>query len=364
VRRRDTILGALALVAILGAPPLACVDLFHSTTFETACDVDAAACATSPAPPDGGPTDFCLWDTTTARSNALRACAWLGACAGPVGDNALGPCFVRAMLAYNCAVNPNRNLIPGSAAHEVWDRLWQAKSCNEVRGAIFPPNVVPVCGGSATPYATCFPDSGILLSCDGDDSGTTLGVENCAALGQTCATSGDVAACAGSSATCADAGTSCSGTQLMDCDPDAGSFDLGIDCASVGAAACVPGAPAACQAAGNAKCDRSSEVTCSGNVAMGCPSGSPEQVDCNALLPGTGLGNGLCDSSSGGRPWDVSRACTLGACKLGDSCEKAKTISSCARGVVVSIDCTTIGLSGCTTVQLPGDPATYAACVP
>jgi hypothetical protein len=36
---------------------------------------------------------------------------------------------------------------------------------------------------------------------------------------------------------------------------------------------------------------------------------------------------------------------------------------SCARGVELSFNCTA-GFAGCTTVQLPGDPAPHAACVP
>jgi hypothetical protein len=364
MRRRSNLLRPLALAAILAVPPLACVDLFHSTSFETACDVDAAACATPPALPDGGPTDFCQWDTATAQSNSLRACGWLGACAGPIGDNALGPCFVRAMLAYDCAVNPNRALVPGTAAHDFWNRLWQATSCSDVTRASFPPKVAPACGASPAPFESCFLDSGTILSCSGDDSGTTLGFEDCTALGQTCATTGALAVCAGSPAACAGAGTSCSGTQLHDCDPDAGQFDLGVDCASVGAGKCVPGSPSACQAASDAGCTSTTDVVCNDDdTASGCPSGAREQIDCRALL----LGKGSCDSTAAGRPWDVSRACTSGLpCTGQDSCGVAASfsINSCARGVAVSVSCTAIGLSGCKTVQLPNDPTVHAVCVP
>ncbi|MGO8994852.1 MAG: hypothetical protein ACLQVI_16175 [Polyangiaceae bacterium] len=362
---------ALALAASLAAAPVACVDLFHSTNFETACDVDAAACAPgdgSSSAADAGPlpfpANFCAWDPTTARANALHACAWLGACAGPVGDNAFGPCFVQAMLAYDCAANPNRQLRPGPA-HDLWDHLRLATSCADVLAALLPSSSkVPACGASPSPFEACYTNA--LLSCGGEDSGPpiTEGFASCGALGQICASSGAVAACAGSSSACTgntaeDAG--CAGTQLHDCDPDASPFDQGVDCASFGAGQCVSGSPAACLAESDASCTPTSAITCnSTDVVSGCPSGFTEQVDCRALL-----GMGGCNSAGAGRPWDVSRACTFGT-GCSDSCTESaggasSLLNGCVRGAFVSVDCAAVGFSTCAILQ--DDPAHHAVCV-
>ena len=133
-----------------------------------------AACATVARGLGAGrpfPADFCAWSTETARTNASRACAWLGACAGPVGDNAFGPCVVRALLAYDCAANPDRRLRPGPA-HDLWDHLWRASSCADVLGALFPPRTIVSCAASSSTYAACAGET-TLVSCNVDDAGST-----------------------------------------------------------------------------------------------------------------------------------------------------------------------------------------------
>jgi hypothetical protein len=349
---------AAALASTSGAALVACIDLFHSTDFATACDVDAAACvnanAASLAP---FPADFCAWSTDVARANASHACAWLGACASPIGDDAFGDCVVRARLAYDCAANPNRRLRAG-AAHDVWDHLWRASSCADVLGALFPPRTVASCAASSSAYAACAGET-TLVSCAVDDAGSTItaGVESCAARAQTCVVANGGAVCAGSPSPCAvEAGTSCTtSTQLQDCETgDAGAIDLGVDCTSVGAGACVAGAPAACAATGDAGCAPSTTVTCDSNgVATACPSGVVEAVDCRALL-----GAASCDPTGEGRAWDVARACTAGTC-ASDSCQ-GTMLASCGRGVTFRIDCATVGLGACRLGALSG----RAACAP
>src|SRR5579862_5540965 len=75
---------------------LACSDLFHSTTdLLTACQLDAqtpgcSAETGADANPEAntGVTDFCASFTPAeARLHAQNACAWLGACETPMGDN-------------------------------------------------------------------------------------------------------------------------------------------------------------------------------------------------------------------------------------------------------------------------------------
>ena len=65
---------------------------------------------------------------------ALRACSWLGACEGPIGTNAFGPCYFRALMAYDCAANPNHR--SRNKAHALWDCLQRVETCGEVDACI------------------------------------------------------------------------------------------------------------------------------------------------------------------------------------------------------------------------------------
>ena len=366
------LLGSLCVAAAL----FACGDLFHSTNFESVCDLDATACANAAdgaaleaaaddAAPDAGtpfPANFCLWDDTTARANAAAACAWLGACSGPLGSNAFGTCFVDAMLAYDCAANPNRQVI--GSVHTFWDQLWRAKSCADVAAAVEPSLPGDTCGASSYAYVACEVGGNVAtrLACAvSDDGGADQGRENCAARGQTCTAIGTNAVCTGSLGACGTAGgTFCSGTELHDCQGD-GGIDLGVDCANFGAGTCSSGGAGsggACAAVGDAGCAPTSTVSCVGGLASGCPSGVLEQVDCGRLLA-TG---GSCNATADGRPWDVARACSVGPCGA-DSCA-GTVVQSCARGAAVQVDCAPIGLGPCSLVHISGDPIPHAACSP
>jgi len=132
---RTPVLILLAVAsATSGAALVACVDLFHSTSdVLTACQRDAQAPGcTLEAGVDAG-TDFCAWSDEVARQNAAHACAWLGACESPLGRNAFGSCMFEALLAYDCAANPDHRA--KGKAHALWDRLWQANSCEAVNAA-------------------------------------------------------------------------------------------------------------------------------------------------------------------------------------------------------------------------------------
>src|ERR1700760_2638033 len=108
--RRGVFGVALGLFACgAGAGLVACLDLFHSThDIETACEIDAArpGCPRPRAVVDAG-TDFCAWTREEADTNARSACSWLGACETPLGNNAFGPCYFRALMAFDCEANPN-----------------------------------------------------------------------------------------------------------------------------------------------------------------------------------------------------------------------------------------------------------------
>jgi hypothetical protein len=120
-----------------------------------------------------------------------------------------------------------------------------------------------------------------------------------------------------------------------------------VDCTSFGAGSCST-TYGACNAIGAGTCDAGPAITCNGSVATGCPSGVPETVDCNALTGGN-AGLGLaCDPNASGRGWDVSRACSNGACGLPvDACSSG-VLTSCVRGATVSVDCRAVGLGDCT----------------
>ena len=369
--------GVLCAALALGPLLAACVDLFHDTSFASACDVNAAVChATDANVPgeaassaDGGPdgaTNFCQWDGAMAAANAAHACVWLGACEGALADDAFGACMVRARLAYDCAANPNRQVI--GAAHAYWDCLWQAQSCGEVANCVEPYGTHETCAEAGTDYVACDPLTGTLLACAaGLATGTPPeGLESCAALGQTCSTVG-AAACSGSTAACTSGneGTSCADTTaLHDCDPDGGPLDYGLDCANFGAGACVSGAFSACLAVNGStspSCAQTSQVTCDdGGYAVGCPSRVTEQLDCNAVLGLTGNPS-ACNPDAPGRAWDVSRACSLGDCLQADTCNGG-VITSCARGATFTVDCRAQGFTSCSLALYADDPAEHAQC--
>ena len=186
------------------------------------------------------------------------------------------------------------------------------------------------------------------------------------------------AACAGSSLDVRgrDGGASCTtSTQLEDCETgDAGAIDRGIDCTSVGAGACVTGAPAACAATGDAGCVPTTTVTCDRNgVATGCPSGVVEAVDCNALL-GSATGCDPAARTAGGPSWGTSPAAVHGVRSRTPASERLVrqgnppcVASDCDRRRHFREDCSALGFptirvraqAACRT-----DPMPHASVVP
>jgi hypothetical protein len=351
--------------ALSGGTLVACFDLFHSTAgVLTACQLDAQACAEASAT-DAGPTDFCAWSYEVARQNATHACAWLGACESPLGDNAFGACMFQALLAYDCEANPNHPV--RGAEHAAWDCLWQVKSCNEVDTCVFPGGV-PTCG-SPGDYTSCGnvggqPANGdVRVECV--DGGQAHG-ESCLLEGQTCAASGTVGVCAGSMA--GDAGLACStlecdGTRLHWC-TDGG--DVGIDCADNGRGACggfppSPHAWLACVAEGDAGCDAGLSAGCQGGYAFSCPSGVAESIDCLEILQVAGAS---CTPGTLSPPFDWTSPCRVSpAMCTADSCD-AGTLVGCTRGAPFFLDCPSEGLGACRMVATDVGSQPHAACTP
>jgi hypothetical protein len=307
MRRRTavpfSIASAAAVASIaMGATTAACFDLFHSTSdILSACEIDAQS-------PVCGPTDFCSWSPAAARQHAQHACAWLGACETPVGSNALGPCMFQALLAYDCAANPNHRV--RGAAHDLWDCLWRAQSCSDV--------------------AACAP---------------LAGPPTCQDAGCPCQASG------------------CFRTTLRWCD----GGDVGIDCASNGAGHC-NGYPSpnnakwvACEAdSDGGTCTPDPTARCANGRAQSCPSGVVETIDCQELL-GT---SGACVDGPLDPPFDWTSPCAMvpSACTT-DSCANGSAIG-CARGAAFAVDCASENLGACRMVSGDAGAEQHAACTP
>jgi hypothetical protein len=384
--RRDVALALSVTSMGLGAGLVACFDLFHPTDdILTACQLDKTACNEAGAEAGSdAETSFCTWDETAANETAEHACAWLGACEGPFGQNALGPCMFEALLAYDCKANPAHPF--SGERRDRWDCLASATSCVAVDACIFPGSSVN-CSGIGTACGNDGGNENVRVNCP--DGGRGYG-ENCALWGQTCASvAGSAAFCAGNNG---QAGLSCSAADS--CEPKNGRVhscdggDVGIDCATNGAGRCsgFPAADApswvACMPVldAGAACTPSMSVTCQNGVAYSCPAGVAETLDCAALL-GDSLG---CTPGQLHPAWDWTSPCVVSraptdaatdaragatpdagadAAACVESCTSG-TITGCTRGAAYSVACTRVGLGPCQMVTSdPGQPP-HAACTP
>jgi hypothetical protein len=322
----------------------ACVDLFHGTDFETLCERNPAACAGS-ANDAGKPLlDFCAWPSATAREKAVRACAWLGACEGPLGETAFGRCLVRALSAFDCTFNPA--LRPRGDAHTLWSCLAQVESCKDVDACVFtgtPPECAAVQAGSFTACSAT-----ARVECARPDGGRAAGVEPCALEGRTCTKLDDSRAlCTGVGGAACSAGASCAGTSAIDCGPFGGTLvDRGRDCAAVGGGSCVAGGDAgvACTPIPTApSCTGGLDVRCEGTTVTSCVQGKRVSFDCRVL-------GAPCDVTQPIPPTDPALACadrtSPSRCTGPDECVAGK-IESCANGVKVTADCASVGLGPC-----------------
>jgi hypothetical protein len=359
-------LTGLALSA--GGALVACFDLLHSTAdVLTACELDAAYPGCTVA--TKVETDFCAWTPDEARQHALHACTWLGACETPMGNNAFGPCYFRALLAYDCAANPNHR--SRQSAHALWDCLQQVKSCGDVDACIFR-GAAPAACGTQGAYTACQEsnrDVRFLCVDGGTEPYPRSRGENCALWGQTCAPSAGEGVCAGE-ATGESCARECAGKSLHWCvaGADGGpGIDHGIDCASNGAMDCngFPSPDAAqwlaCQAESDAAaCAPDASATCENGRAIMCPSGVLETLDCTALLGSSGA----CSAGGLSPPFDWTSPCSLPASGcVSDSCDGG-TLTSCERGAAFQVDCTGQGLGGCRLLTADPGSAPRAACAP
>lgn len=349
------------------ASAIACVDLFHSTSdVKSLCEMDAS----DPRCLDGGdaaPQDLCAPDAGAAQTRAMKACAMLSACAHPAGHNKTGECMVDAILAYDCAANPNRKPIGKTKAF--WLCMQNAQTCADVVKCVYPQSTVQCGNGGFIGCSQAIdPDSGTRVDPDTRvdcyAAANPAPGENCASHGQTCDSlspdaSNNDARCLGPKGRVCTGTGGCVGTQLSVCD-DAG-FDNGYDCADFGAGSCYTlGASTACKPTGTGTCASTNDVTCTaGNVvAQGCVTGIPETVDCTAIS-----GKGTCvPIDGGGLGTTPASACHLDTGCADDTCDDAGALVACVRGRSVVIDCTKLGLKTCNPINTADSPTPIAAC--
>jgi hypothetical protein len=352
VRRSSLALLAASFAAV--AAPAACVDLFHSTDFAVAladaAPVDAGA--------DAASVDPCAPSAAEALATAERSCALLAACESPMGDNAIGRCLPAAIVAYDCGVSTLRPV--GGEAQAHWSCLAHATSCGDVRACLGEPGP---CTGPP-PFTSC---SGEATRADCEPLGSAPPVERCGASGRVCTKNGGSEAyCTGSDGLGCRGGSRCEGKQLHACgavgaialpDGGKGTLDEGFDCSGYGASECVQNAlGASCKPSRGGACPPTGDVRCEGDVAIGCPSGIEERVECKALT-GSATSERTCSSTTGGRTWDVSRACGIASTEGGAGCARdtcsGEKLAACVRGVTITIDCATLGanLGRCVQVR-------------
>lgn len=365
MRARMLVVGGATLVAT--AASVACVDLFHGTDFVTLCerdpsspscggeggvDAEAPDVATDASKP---PIDFCDWTPSAARARAEHACAWLGACEGPLGENVFGPCMLHALWAYDCDLNPTMR--PNGETRALWACLAEAKSCGDVDACVFADGVTQcnaVPSGSFTACGTAGA-SAVRVECGSPEQGRPIGIDPCALTGRSCERLDDsTGVCTGAKKKTCSLGKSCAGTAAVDCQSLGGGLvDRGVDCAAFGAGTCVEkdGSVACAPQTDAGACARPSvDVTCAndGGAASSCVGGKEIFVDCTKLST-----NVTCDVDTKPVPaYDPIQACAnrdpAGSCAVSaaDSCA-GKILRSCAQGIPFALDCTSVGLGAC-----------------
>jgi hypothetical protein len=359
-------LGAIASWAVVSTMG-ACTDLFHSTNdIRTACAIDASipGCSMDAGAEADGSVDFCAWSSTEAKARATRACAWLGACAGPLGGNAFGACTLQARLAFDCAANPDHPT--RGSVHDRWACLAASSTCEAVRLCVLPESIRCDVPGD---YIECATDGGDRrVECVATDASAR--VEDCSLWGETCVPNGNHAFCgpSGAPVDCSDAGGACyvpPRSSIRWCPADGGQ--IGIDCGGNGAQVCgayyddAGGAWPACvpQADAATACAASRSVRCVNGVAHTCPAGLAESIDCASILDSPDA----CGGTTLSPPFDWTSACAVEATCPADSCD-GSVLTGCARGATFRVDCSDAGLGACSLVATDQDAAMRAACAP
>lgn len=358
---------AWLLAASAGA---GCVDLLHSTDFETLCDhspeaapcrdPDAAWTEGADASAEAAPVEVCSPTHEGAVRDARKACALVGACAGPLGASSMSACLPAALAAFDCVANPALRVRGEARAY--WACVRAAKTCDDVLRCVFPGGVQECTGARGGGYLACGADenASTRVRCEGDAKAPPSAVESCVALGRRCAQASSVAPrCAAASSACSAVG--CAGSAARICAPDG---DRGVDCALYGAGRCVEPqgdtAEPRCAPDDRApECDASAVTPCtSPGVAGACIAGRSAAFDCGAV-------GGRCDPDAGAS--EISSVLPWSRCVFGDApCERERCIGealgACVAGFEIAVSCRAAGLGPCALRTVDGE--TRAACAP
>lgn len=348
---------ALALAALSGGfllAVVACTDIFHDTSFETcrdaSCRSDAADVVTPVTDATTPLVNFCAWDSTEARSRAIRACAWLGACEGPLGESAFGLCVPRAQYAFDCTANPGMR--PRADVEAFWSCLASAQTCGDVDACVFPGGVPDCHAVDAKTVSTCGEgkNGAVRFACTGaSGSARATGVEPCLLSGRTCSPNQLTAACTGRKGFGDCPVSQCEGSSAVVCDlAAAGTVDHGLDCASVGAGRClaIDGGGACAPSDDQPECDDSSDagsVCGDSGVLSFCVGKKKSQLNCSAFQLACTPGSLVAA--------DPITACDDHTCTdTTDACI-GNTLISCGHGKAVELDCSSVGLGACRKLQ-------------
>ncbi|MBS2017170.1 MAG: hypothetical protein JST00_30075 [Deltaproteobacteria bacterium] len=349
---RRTTLSSIAAAAGALLFAGACVDLFHSTDFQT-------LCTTSPNDPRcGSPTtdagtdvaaeaskplvDLCTLSSAEAKARAIRVCAYLGACGVSIENNAFGDCVSRAQLAMDCAANPT--LRPVGATETLWRCLAGINSCSDVETCVFG-GASPECKPVDGKFTQCGGGARVECSAPGLAAGTRT--EACALSGQRCtAKDTSIASCTGVQGYGACSTSECQGTHVVDCQLATANIDRGFDCATIGGGKCVtdPLGPACVPGAAAAACTGESAIpTCDGDVARACVGGKQIAIDCAKLGLQCNDGTTVPTFAPAGKCINTK----IPGCKdLNDTCV-GDELHGCAKNEEYVATCASLGLGPC-----------------
>ena len=283
-------------------------------------------------------TDFCAWSESTAAANAEHACLWLSGCFAAYGLSEYGTCYPTALLAYDCALDPNQK-VRGSL-HAFWDALRSAESCDAVLQAMFPA-AVPGCTMNSTHQCI----GNILVACG--SNAKIVSAANCETVGYTCSngTCQPPGGAIGCGATVAQSPTpTCDGGVFHSCqevERNGGAVvvDIGKSCTNFGAGRCmaVPDAAAGCLPSGTTMpCTPSTTVTCGADASVtGCATGMLETVHCGSFGPAAcGLDGGHAASAQA-----LSEACYSGVNPGAQGCGGRGFTDNAGPSGPVSVNC-------------------------
>jgi hypothetical protein len=293
-----------------------------------------------------------------AKKRAREACVYLGASIGTLGSAAFGKCYLQALRAFDCKVDPAR--APLGKKYALYKCLGAAKTKAAANTCVFGATVPRPCGLNAT-STECGENSVVAQPANPRPRETEryrcvdvrVNGETCLLTGRRCRYNGaGVSYCGGTGEI--DCATGCDGSNLQYC-IGGNSSDNGRDCALEGDGNCgVSGSTFDCRPSdlGLGACTTGA-LACDGDVVEKCIGARRVRVDCGRFgytcrLPTTGLPPATLEEYCAP---PVSGTCT-------ESCS-GTTLQSCLLGGSITVDCTTVpGMTRC----VPGPSGDGAHC--